>query len=274
MTGTGPGSDVVEVLTRRIEVLEFLSGSAAGKDRLVTELGVSRSTVNRALRELEGLGFLTRVDGEYTASTTGRLVARQYGEFVAGLEDSCDAQPVLAGVPPSAEMSPAMLRGATVYLAEPPTPFRPIQRITELATEAEEFRGLSAAVAVPESIDRIADAVLRGDLRAEFVVSDQVAKHVRSNRGRVIEEAASGDRLSMYVTGDLPYGLGIAYGDDGAHAFVVTYGEDGDLRGVVSNDTPAAAAWAWETYQRYRADAHDVTEPLRKETRERPVASE
>jgi predicted transcriptional regulator len=258
MTGTGPGSDVVDVLTRRIEVLEFLSGSTAGKDRLVTELGVSRSTVNRALRELEGLGFLTRVDGEYTASTTGRLVARQYGEFVAGLEDSCDAQPVLAGVAPSAEMSPAMLRGASVYLAEPPTPFRPIQRITELATEADEFRGLSAAVAVPESIDRVADAVLRGDLRAEFVVSDQVAKHVRSNRGGVIEEAASGDRLSMYVTGDLPYGLGIAYGEDGAHAFVVTCGEEGDLRGAIVNDSPGAVEWAEELYRCHRADATEL----------------
>ena len=258
MTGTGPGTDVVDVLTRRIEVLEFLSGSAAGKDRLVMELGVSRSTVNRALRELEGLGFLTRIDGEYTASATGRLVARQYREFVAGLEDSCDAQPVLAGVAPSAEMSSAMLRGATVYLAEPPTPFRPIQRITELATGADEFRGLSAAVAVPESIDRIADAVFRGDLRAEFVVAEPVAKHLRENRSEAIDETSRADRLSVYVTGDPPYGLGIAYDDHGAHAFVVTYGDDGDLRGAVVNDSPAAVEWAEDVYRRHRADASEL----------------
>lgn len=258
MTATGPEKDVVDVLTRRIDVLDYLADATAGKDRLVTELGVSRSTVNRALRELEGLGFLTRVDGGYTASATGRLVARQYREFVAGLADSCDAQPVLAGVAPSAEMSPAMLRGASVYLAEPPTPFRPIQRITALATGAEEFRGLSASVAVPESIDRIADAVLRGELRAEFVFAERVAKHLRENRSDAIDEASSADRLSMYVTGDLPYGLGIAYGDDGANAFVVTYGDDGDVRGAVVNDSPAAVEWAEEVYRRHRADASEL----------------
>lgn len=258
MTESGPEKDIVDVLTRRIEVLERLSGSVAGKERLVADLDVSRSTVNRALRELEGLGFLTRVDGEFTASATGRLVARQYREFVAGLEDSCDAQPVLSGVPPSAEMSPAMVRGATVYFAEPPTPFRPIQRITEIAVDAREFRGLSAAVAVPESVDRIADAVLRGDLRAEFVVAEGVAEHLRSNRGDVLEASADTDRLSLHVAGDLPYGLGIADGDDGARAFVVTYGADGDLRGAVVNDSPAAVEWAEGVFRRYRADAAEL----------------
>ncbi|NHN46724.1 GntR family transcriptional regulator [Halostella sp. JP-L12] len=261
MTATDPEKDVVDVLARRIEVLDYLADSAAGKERLVADLSVSRSTVNRALRELEGLGFLTRVDGEYTASTTGRLVARQYREFVAGLEDSCDAQAVLAGVDPSAEMSPAMVRGATVYLAEPPTPFRPIQRITELATDADEFLGLSASVAVPESIDDIADAVLRGDLRAEFVVADRVAQHLRANRADAIEAANRRETLSVYVADDLPYGLGIAYGDGDAHAFVVTYGEDGDLRGAVVNDSPEAVEWAEGVYRRYRATATELPPP-------------
>jgi len=76
------------------------------------------------------------------------------------------------------------------------------------------------------------------------------------------------------ATGQFVFGLVLGETADGWETHLVTYGDDGDLRGVVSNDTPAAAAWAWETYQRFRDDAHDVTEPLRRETRERPVASE
>jgi predicted transcriptional regulator len=253
--------EVVDVVTRRSAVLAHLDGTTADRAALVEQLDVSRSTVNRSLRELESLGFVTRTDGEFTASTTGRVVADLYREFLTVLSTTVDAEPLLSAVPPTAAVSPAMLRGGEVRLAEPPTPYEPIERVTELVTGAETYRTLSPAVTRLDSVDRIADAIIDGSLDAEVVFEASAAEQVRTARPDAVRKAMASDQFAMYATADLPYGLSIVRTSETSHAVLVVYGPESEFRGVVINDSAAAVDWAEDVYRRHRAAATELPPP-------------
>ncbi|WP_135821534.1 helix-turn-helix transcriptional regulator [Halostella litorea] len=261
MTRADAEPDVVGLVTRRFGVLDRLDGERTDKATLAEDLSVSRSTVDRALRELEGAGFVTRADGEYTASATGRLAARSYREFVGSVEALRDAAPVLAALPPEAPVSLDLLRGATVRLAEPPTPFRPVERLTDLVTDATEFRGLSAAVTAPETVERISAAAVEGDLRVEMVLADHVADQLRATHPEVVRAAGGGAAFDLYETDTVPFGLAVAHDDGDAHAVLAAYGPDSELRGIVVNDAPAAVDWADAVFEEYRATATPLRPP-------------
>jgi len=253
--------DVADVVTRRTAVLEHLTRTTADKATLVDRLDVSRSTVNRSLRELESLGFVARTDDGFTASSTGRVVADLYSEFLTTLSTTVDAEPLLSALPPSAAVSPAVLRGGTVHLAEPPTPYEPIRRVMELIDESETLRTLSPAVTRPETVDRIVAAVLEDGLDAEIVFEASAAEQVRTARGETLREAMATDRLAMHATTGLPYGLSIVRGSETARAVLVAYGPESEFRGVVINDSAAAVEWAEDAYRRHRSAAVELPPP-------------
>ncbi len=261
MTEMDTMEGVVDLVTRRIDVLQYLDGSTAGKETLVEELDISRSTVNRSLRELESAGFVTRSEGGFTASATGRTVAELYREFRTTLTEAVGAQPLLSALPPSATVSHAMIRGSDIHVSEPPTPYRPIERVTDLVTAAETFRSLSTAVARPESFDRITKAVVDDGLDAEIVFEVSVAEQIRTSRADPIREAMESDQFAMYATAELPYSLGIVRDSGTSHAFLVVSSPESELRGVVINDSAAAIAWAEKVYRNHRAAATELPPP-------------
>ncbi|WP_121820296.1 helix-turn-helix transcriptional regulator [Halostella salina] len=256
MARTDVEPDVIDLVTRRVETLERLDGAVADKGTLAADLSVSRSTVDRALRELEGAGFVTRVDGGYTVSASGRLAVRSYREFVDALDAVDEAGPLLAELPADAPITLDAVRGGTVHRAQPPTPYRPVERLTELVTAADEFRGLAAAVTAPESVERIAAATLDGEVRTEIVLAASVADHLRESYPDVVSGTVESG-VDVYETDTLPFGLALTRDGDTERVAVAVYGPESELRGVVVNDSPAAVEWGEATFERYRAAADE-----------------
>jgi len=254
MERTDAGPDLVGLVTRRFEVLDRLDDAVVDKTTLVEELDLSRSTVHRALRELESAGLVTRSGDGYTASASGRLAARSFREFRGSLDVLREAGTLLAALPPSAPMRIDALRGASVRLSEPPMPYRPIDEVTELIAAAAEYRVLAPAVTTPKSVDRLAEATLEGPLRSEVVCSDAVADYLRSSYPEVVRGAEAAG-VDLYETEELPFGLAIVTDGDAERVAIAVYGPDGELRGTITNDTRAAVEWAATVFERYREPA-------------------
>ena len=71
---TGELEELVRTLTRRRDVLSVLDDRSVRKPVLSTELDVARSTVDRAIRELQAQGLVVRGDdGTTYASATDRI---------------------------------------------------------------------------------------------------------------------------------------------------------------------------------------------------------
>jgi len=247
--------DVVAVVNRRIDVLEALDAPTAKRD-LVGELDHSRSTVDRAIRELDSLGLVSRNDG-YRRTLAGTLVLESFREFLADLEHVAAAGEVLLALPPTAPMSPAMLRGARVEVAEGPSPTAVLDPVFELFERAERVRTLSVAMTRPDYADRVRELVAAGTLEVEVVYSDELVDFARESRDGFASFVA-GNAIEPYVHPDLPYELRIASLPDGHAVAVVAYDDELAPRGFIRNDSAEAYRWATSVFERYREEA----EPL------------
>ena len=266
-------SDLVRTLCNRHEFLVALRVAPREKRTLVETLGVSRSTVDRALRELEAEGLVKRTERGYRLTAAGHLAATLTDAMLSATSDLHAAAEPLRAASPDAPLDLRLVSGATATEETERVRSQRLSSVLDLLMEASRAYILAPVISRPRSFDRVCEAVLDADTDVEMVFEASLAEQLLPpNVDRVAAMIENG--FTPLVTTGVPFGLVLGETADGWETHLVTYGDDGDLRGVVSNDTPAAAAWAWETYQRFRDDAHDVTEPLRRETRERPVASE
>lgn len=257
----GWGSDLLAVVERRSDVLAALAAPTR-KRALVAELDNSRSTVDRAVRELEALDLAIRDDGGYRRTVGGRLALELYEEVLADLDGVAAAGDLLAVLEPDAPMSPAVLRGATVERAEPPSPSEALDPVVALFEEAEEIRGLSKAATRPGALVEQFERRIGEGASFEYVFTDRMAEYLRSNYADEIAALRATDDFEAYRTDEsIPYGLGLAVDGDRHHTFLALYDDDHALQGTILTDTPEAYNWAERIYERYRAAAAPLALP-------------
>jgi predicted transcriptional regulator len=249
------GPELVAVVNRRLDVMAALEQSRAKRD-LLADLEVSRSTLDRAVRELESLGLVSRGEG-YHLTVTGRLVLELYRGLLADLDDVAAARELLGSLSRDAPVDPAMLRGARVEVAENPAPAAVLDPVFDRLEDARRLRVFSVARSRPDYTDRTREQLVDEGVELEVVYSRPVLEFLLENR-EWYPEALEGAAVDRYVRESLPYGLTIATLPDDRFVALVVYDEASRPRGVVVNDTPAACRWADEVFERYR----ETAEPL------------
>jgi len=258
----GPtGEGILEVLRRRETVLAALVGEHRGKRALVDALPVSRSTVDRAVRELETHDLVERVDGEYRATLTGELLLsarREYVERVAGTGRVGD---LLAHLPTNVDLPVNAVASADVYRPEGPEPHRPGEFLRGLVRRAVRHRGLLVEQATPNAPDLIRDRVCSGDLDVEYLISPAMREYLWTERPALVREMVHEGGTTFHETAGLPFDYGLLTTAETTYFIVVVHDDHGSLQGVVCNDAPAAVGWGRTTYDRHRADARQVDPP-------------
>ncbi|MFB6118081.1 tetratricopeptide repeat protein [Halosegnis sp.] len=151
MTDGGWATDQLELIARRVDFVGALADGAARPHELVEQLGVSRSTVSRALRELSEAGLVRRTDDGYAATVVGRIAATQYRSFAEGTTAAVERREALAPLPPDAPLGADFLDGATTH--QPGEDADPTGQLVDLLAEADRVR-LLTGVAPPTPVVR------------------------------------------------------------------------------------------------------------------------
>ena len=244
--------DLVELLSLRRDLLAALDGRSADKARLVAELGVSRSTVDRGLRRAESEGLVAYHDGAYTLTAAGRVALEQYDSFREDLGTVAAARSVLEPLAPDAPLAPAMLSGADIVPAEEPAPTRPAMLLRERIAESNRWRGLGVAETLPSFATRFHEAVLESGLVVDLVMERSFLDYLEETYPDTIPEMQAAPNCSIHTAPTLPYGLGIFDANGTEEACVVVYDENKTMSGLVRNDSEAAVDWAESVFERYR----------------------
>jgi DNA-binding Lrp family transcriptional regulator len=271
--------DVLQTVLDRAVYLDTLEQGPLAQSALAEAVGVSRSTVDRAVRELSTHGLVTRSEDAVALTAAGRLVAfclDRHREDVAAI---LATQPLLEHVPPDAPLDTTVLTGATVRQVAPPDPYQAADRIGDLFDAGDQVYALSVALTDDRAPQIIFDAVVEQGTTYEAVYASNVASVLQTWQSADRREMAATGRYRAYEVETLPFGLffrdGTAgsTGSDGAgsqsatapppRVAVAVYDDANDLHGVIYNDTDDAAAWARETFARYRDGARDVTDEFR-----------
>jgi tetratricopeptide (TPR) repeat protein/DNA-binding transcriptional ArsR family regulator len=264
--GRDGDSEKLDVLTRRSAVLRRLADAPAHVRDLVDEMDQSRSTVNRALNELEAVDLVERTDEGYAATLAGRFALEGLAEFREELDDVVAARPVTDPLPADSPLERPAVVGSEAHLATEPTPYRPLERFHGDLADATRYRAALPVLDDPRQARLLYEHVVTEGNPAELVVSPELLRALRTQFPRRMARMAETDGFRLLVGEVPPFLLGLVEADDGTgpattvHAIV--FNDSGGVHGLLANDAPGAVRWATDRYRAVRAAADERTDAL------------
>jgi predicted transcriptional regulator len=252
--------DVIETVGRRADVLRRVGPEGLRKRDLVADLSVSRSTVDRAVRELADAELIRRSDDGYVRTLAGDLALREYDRLTGRIDGVVEATDVLDPLDADAPFDARLLDGATVVPAVAPSPRRPLRHLTDLVERSSHVVAFAPAV-FPAQVDAYRDRTLDGSLTARVVVTAEVVERLVSTYRADFLSILETGRLSIRRHTALPsYSLTVGETPEGPELGIVTY-SDNRICGFVGNDDPAAVEWARHEVGRRWASSDPVVAP-------------
>ncbi len=243
-----------EAVAKRHDVLAVLLEEPMTKPELVDRLTASRSTIDRAIRELEEVETVERIGSTYHPTTSGKIAFSEFQNYVKTTETLTDGIPLLEVWPDDSPISPAVIRDAEVHVADSHTPENALTPIVNVLKSASKVRVLMPVV-LTTYLDILETFVEENCLEVELVVEDEILgafddPYWSANRGL---ETASEVRVHTSEA-ELPFTLWLIDTDDERYAGVTVH-ERGGIRGVILNESPDAVEWATDHYETYRDEA-------------------
>lgn len=258
--GAAQSGDLLDVVTRRSELLRTVGSEPTRKRDLESALGVSRSTIDRGIRELADRRLVERTDGGYRRTLAGDVALRNYDRFRRRTEGLHRGTALLGALPPDADLDPAFTAGVAVVESDRTSPHRPIETLYDYVKAATRVRGISTAIH-PQQIETYRRAVNERGMRADIVLTDDALDRLVSEYADALEGGLDHDRVAFHRTdAEVPYSLTVADLDDGPVAAVLVFGSGG-TEGVLINDAPAAVEWAERRFETARERAEPLSPP-------------
>lgn len=241
----GPESiDALAVLTKRLDVLQRLCEGPAHKRDLEDELDLSRSTIDRAIRELEELSFVRKCDGGVTASAAGRNAVDHLDDFQSGLTDIVQANTVVEPLPSDSSLSVDVLTGSDSIETTEPLPYRALEPFHEEVAGADRYRVMLPNIDDPRHVRLLYEHVVTDGQPADLLVTPTVFETLQGEFSLRLADMAAEDGFHLRVTEEVPdYGLGLLESDGVTTVVVVVFQDNGAVHGTLRNETPSAVRW-------------------------------
>lgn len=254
------GERAREVVVQREPILSVLVGSKLDKRELVDRLDVSRSTVDRGIRDLETYGFVGRENGGFTATSVGEAAYRAYCQFEEQLDEFDRMRTILEHVDPEDGLDPAILVGAEAYLEYADPPESIAFQVSKHAADAEHIESVTRTLSRERSALRLHAAVVERNTSFSGVYAVDIASFLKAWDVEDRHEMAETGRYRAFVTDEeTPFTVFLYHHPDHIDVCIFIYDENDEIFGLIVNDTEAAVEWARAYYQRFRESAIEIT---------------
>lgn len=246
-------ADLVDVLASREDVLTALESGPRDIRDLRDDLDCSRSTVYKAVRELQSRELVEGSDGGYELTLLGRVLYRRYRTFIVETGNVLDYRALLSALPPDLPLDPSIFSNATVTVADRMSPDKPVDALESFIGEAERFRCFAPVQRA--RYYAYAQDLIESEVRIEMVTRSEVVEYAIANHPDEMREILESPVTTHYETDDpLPFGL-VVVDEPERRVGVTLYDAQSHLRGFVASDDPRAYEWGEETYRSYRERA-------------------
>jgi len=236
----------ISLVTKREPILRAVGVDGLGKRELVEQLVVSRSTVDRGIRELESAGLLARCADGYRRTLLGELLLSEYDQFAVQTEALLAGEELLADLPPEFDLDPVLFEGADIVTASQHAPHQPISAFCSLVDEARWTQTVFPAV-FPQVVDQWVALCDEEMIRADIVLTDPVVSTLVGSYTDSLQQLLTEPRFALHQVAEDPiYGLVVAECESTATAGVVVMDERGGARAFVETDSDDAVTWVRE----------------------------
>lgn len=259
---TSWSGDLLSLIERRADVLDALMDGPEQKRDLVETLNVSRSTVDRAIRNLEAADMIQRTNGEISITFLGRLGYLSYVTYRRQILKIDRYGEVLKHLDSSAPVPPWVLEGADLHRPEPPATHQPFEIARRELSGATKIRGVSQSLTDPVCQRQFRDGFRDGRIDLALIGTPEIIDHLLDSWAKDITIAARNELISLYQTDAVPFGL-FVFDPDGPDATVLLFVYDGNgkLAGMIRNRRGPVVDWAMAYFRRRREGATQVTPP-------------
>lgn len=249
-------TEICSVVLQRWDVIDSLREGPKDKRVLVGDVDCSRSTVDRALRDLESMGVVEYRDGEHAVTPLGDTIAGGLEEVMEAVEIRLELEPFLEWVPAEEfDLDVGGLSEAELWVPEPGDPWAMVNRHVAALGEATDIRCVLPLTGL-HAYEAIHEQVVDGGGRAELIVTPDVARTFRTDPAYadMTAELATTGRFRVFrYDGPIPYFVGLL--DD-----TVQIGADeaGEPRALLETSDPNARRWAETEIEEYRRGATPI----------------
>ncbi|TKX56862.1 tetratricopeptide repeat protein [Halorubrum sp. SS7] len=250
-------SELVGAVERRLDFLERLAAEPLRKHELVDALGHSRSTVNRAIDELEAAGLVASETDGYRTTLSGRLLATEYREFLTAADDLAAAGDVLDPLGADVDVDPAVLREAETYRAAAPDPYRPLEVLDEALADADAVAAALPAFPYPRVAERLRRTAAGGGT-VDLALADRAYRHAAERFAGDLGAVARREGSRVAAVDAVDAGVVAADGT----ALLLTFDDGGTLHGAAASSEPEAVEWAERKVRRLIDRGRDTGDAL------------
>lgn len=236
-----------ELVWSRREYLDALTAEPRRKAALVEALDVSRSTVNRAIAELDDAGLVEDVAGGCRLTLAGRLGAEALETYRSHLDGVDEVRELLPALPPDASLDLDLVAGAEVEPARGTAPYRAYHAFERLIEASSRLRGAARTFSNPRSREVFDELVVERGVPVEFYLGPSLLRQVRETYPGVLDSWVEDGSFSAHVVADPPrHSILVSERPEGDRAGVAVYTEANEFLGVLINDADDAVRWARE----------------------------
>ena len=247
--------EVADVLLQRVEFVECLLAEPKDKRDLVDELGVSRSTVDRATRELETRDLIEYSSTGFTPTPLCEQAADEFFTLRETIGYRVRLDPLLRWIPDGAlDLDLSHLADADLVVAEPGDPYAMINRHVQLLAEMDRGRFVLPYTGT-HAAETAREQIVENGAQCELVVEPTVADAFGSDPYTpVVEEMVATGRFDVFVyEGSFPYGLALVDG-----TVQIISDENEEPRALVETRAEEVWDWAEDTYAQYKQESEKL----------------
>lgn len=245
--------DLVEILSRRHDILRSLLEEPMERHVLVDELEDSKSTVYKGVSQLQERGLLTPTSEGLRPTLFGIVSLERYEE----LARTARIGDVLADLPPGS-IDPAALVGAEAVVPDRRSVDRHLARLERILRRADSIRGFAPAVS-PRTVSVFHERVTDGGFEADVVLTDAIVDYLRRDHPTALEDSLAAESVTLSLTeASMPFVLLLVESPSGTEV-CIDLGREGLATALICNDTAASRQWAEAELARYKADAERLT---------------
>ncbi|UHQ98627.1 transcriptional regulator (plasmid) [Natrinema zhouii] len=248
-------TDLLGDIVRHGPVLEVLLEEPLDRREIEARLDVSRATSHRYTQWLDEQGFVEKVDGRFQLTWRGTVIAEEVLRFEANVRTAHRMTPLLDAV--CADHRDFVLEpfvDATITVAEPDDPYKPIERFIALVGESDSFRGFNTTHMAPLVLGEFHQQVFE-ETDTEIVYLPHIVEKLFETYPERARESIDRGHLALRTRDELPYGLALFDERVGIGGYDETTGL---MQVFVDTDAPIAWEWGERVYASVRADSRPL----------------
>ena len=248
------------VVDQRIDFIELLDSEGRLETReIMDRVDDSRSTVNRALRDLRDAGLVERTGDGYAISSVGVLAAQQYRRYHRASRATYEARELLQAIPKTDLPPTDLLVGADLIDADSDIPVRALEALSDRVQGADTVRAYLPTLVDTHLLRVWHRAVVSGAVDSDAIFDPELLTVLKGQYPQLLSEMAAAGSFSAHAATGQPYAVVLTETEETATVSVVVYDDNTAVQGVVTNESSKALAWARGTLDDLQAAGEERT---------------